>query len=975
MLRSLPLQLISLCLTLVVGRVAVGQTVIINEVSNGPAGAQEYMELLVVPDGPVTPCTPQSCLDLRGWMIDDNNGFHGSGGVAQGAARFSAHALWSCVPVGTIIVIYNAEDVNPAIPSIDATLGDGDCSILIPSSDLSYFEYTNTTPAAAPCDYPSGWGNDPAPNWSNLALANTGDCVHIADAAGCMVFSLCYGNVSQNASVHFPGNGGDRVWYFTNGDPFSAGAWVQGCAGDIAVCGSDDQTPGTANDAANAAWMATFNNGCVPPQQQQPLIASTTSTAGCGCDGTATASASGSSTPYAFLWFASTWAPLGQSTEEITDLCGGTYHVIVTSASGCKDTATVVVSEDTPVHAGTDSPVALCSGDAPIDLFEALAGIPQTGGTWSPTLPGSNILDPATDAPGAYTYTVNGSGACPNDEAVVQVDIDSAPDLMVIVTDVSCFGLSDGSVHTSVDPPGNYAFEWSGGLSDASSHDGLPAGEWTVEVSGPEGCSASATAVITGPEDLVLTTTSTPEFCGSLDGSACVTIQGGAAPYGIQWDDADAQTDDCAADLAADMYSVTVTDANGCAVNAPVEVMQTGGDFTVTHAVQDVLCAGDATGSVALTIDPPGEYVVGWIGPDGYTAAGDAIVALEAGNYNYDVQDPSGCGVSSMALVGEPDPLTVSAFGTSTSCAGICDGIITPAVSGGTAPWQLTLDDEPLPTGPTDGRCAGSYIITAVDAAGCELVTEVIVEEGTGSVVPVITPAGPLCANDGALVLTATPVGGSWNGPGVLNAVTGVFDPAAANAGTHLVTYTLGSDCGGSASSVILINATPVARFISPLEQGGPVIDNSSHADHIRWWLNDADMGTGPQLVLPASEEGTSLSICLAASSDAGCSDTTCGIISTPSSLFVHVPDAFSPNGDGINDLFHMTISGPPLKTFTFDIYDRWGKAIFTTTDPSVAWEGNADGHEIPIGVYNWRVNLATAKEDRVMLGHVTLVR
>lgn len=244
MLRLLPLSVLPFPCLLSFS-VAVGQTVIIQEVSNGPAGSMEYVELLVVPDTPADPCIPATCLDLRGWMIDDNNGYHGSNGVAQGAARFSDHLLWSCVPVGTLITIYNAEDPNPALPPDDVDLSDGDCSIVIPSSDPSLLTYTNSTPAPVPCDDPGGWGTDPTPNWqSNLAMANSGDCMRVCDPAGCLVFAFCFGSAATNATVHFPSNGGDLVWYFNDGDPTDVANWVQGCAGDLAACGADDQSPG-----------------------------------------------------------------------------------------------------------------------------------------------------------------------------------------------------------------------------------------------------------------------------------------------------------------------------------------------------------------------------------------------------------------------------------------------------------------------------------------------------------------------------------------------------------------------------------------------------------------------------------------------------------------------------------------------------------------------------------------------------------
>ena len=89
------------------------QTLIINEISQGSSGVQEYVEFLVVPDPSQTiSCTEVlPCLDLRGWIFDDNNGYFtglgGGFGIAAGACRFSLDPFWACIPVGTIITIYN----------------------------------------------------------------------------------------------------------------------------------------------------------------------------------------------------------------------------------------------------------------------------------------------------------------------------------------------------------------------------------------------------------------------------------------------------------------------------------------------------------------------------------------------------------------------------------------------------------------------------------------------------------------------------------------------------------------------------------------------------------------------------------------------------------------------------------------------------------------------------------------------------
>ena len=121
---------------------AYSQTLIMNEVSNGPSGNQEYVEFIVIDTIVAYNCnslTPP-CIDIRGWIFDDNSGYHGTGGIAAGAVRFSFNPLWACVPLGTIILIYNDADANPNIPANDISLSDGNCTIIAPISNINLFD-------------------------------------------------------------------------------------------------------------------------------------------------------------------------------------------------------------------------------------------------------------------------------------------------------------------------------------------------------------------------------------------------------------------------------------------------------------------------------------------------------------------------------------------------------------------------------------------------------------------------------------------------------------------------------------------------------------------------------------------------------------------------------------------------------------------------------------------------------------------
>jgi gliding motility-associated-like protein len=89
----------------------------------------------------------------------------------------------------------------------------------------------------------------------------------------------------------------------------------------------------------------------------------------------------------------------------------------------------------------------------------------------------------------------------------------------------------------------------------------------------------------------------------------------------------------------------------------------------------------------------------------------------------------------------------------------------------------------------------------------------------------------------------------------------------------------------------------------------------------------------------------------------------------------VHLPNAFTPDGDGVNDAF-MAVSGSRLTSFELQVFNRWGEVIWTATDPALGWDGQVDGTPAPDGVYVTRLAYRTEdRKDRVVFGHVVLLR
>lgn len=225
-------------------------TLIMNEISNGASGAKEYFEMLVVG----TACTE---VNIQGLIFDDNNGDWGGAGIASGHYRFTTDPQWGCVPTGTIIVVYNDGDANASLPADDETDANSDNVFVLPISSTYVEACTgdpNTGSAAynvGGCTYSSGGA------WSALGMANSGDVGQTRDAAGNFVHGIGYGGTAAPAGgVDFgaSGGGGDAFIFdnaidddYTDPNNFSFGAVAS------------TESPGAANSAANATYIASFD--------------------------------------------------------------------------------------------------------------------------------------------------------------------------------------------------------------------------------------------------------------------------------------------------------------------------------------------------------------------------------------------------------------------------------------------------------------------------------------------------------------------------------------------------------------------------------------------------------------------------------------------------------------------------------------------------------------------------------------------
>lgn len=199
------------------------------------------------------------------------------------------------------------------------------------------------------------------------------------------------------------------------------------------------------------------------------------------------------------------------------------------------------------------------------------------------------------------------------------------------------------------------------------------------------------------------------------------------------------------------------------------------------------------------------------------------------------------------------------------------------------------------------------------------------------------------------------------------------------NSTQYNVTLIATSDngCRDTITKVVTIQPPPVAdfTFTPPAVQIGQSISFTDQSyDDIGLWLwsfGDADTAW-QQHVQHAWTSTGYFQVCLEVTDMYGCKDSVCKevIVNMPPQL----PNAFSPNGDGVNDVLYVL--GGPFKELEFKIYNNWGHVIFVSNDQSKGWDGTRDGVLQPIGVYVYTIYAVTLDNNRYELkGDVSLLR
>lgn len=279
-----------------------------------------------------------------------------------------------------------------------------------------------------------------------------------------------------------------------------------------------------------------------------------------GDNGSASSAASGGTGPYAY-----SWAPAGGNSPSAINLTAGIYTVSVTDACGGVASTTVTINQPTPLAISA----SVTSNNTCYGQFNGAATSQLSGGTkpyiynWLPT--GGHGSSISNVAAGTYTVTVYDSCGA---SATATTTITQPAQLKIsatTLTNIACYGQNTGSATTSaIGGISPYEYFWSNGSSNTTVS-GLPAGNYTVEVTDQNGCTSSTISVVTQPNAITVTAHLRNDN-GNGSGAIWLDVNGGVSPYAYLWTPGGSIADSLTG-IGAGNYCCTITDNNGCIDN------------------------------------------------------------------------------------------------------------------------------------------------------------------------------------------------------------------------------------------------------------------------------------------------------------------------------------------------------------------------------------------------------------------------
>ncbi|MDX2002456.1 MAG: gliding motility-associated C-terminal domain-containing protein [Chitinophagales bacterium] len=767
--------------------------------------------------------------------------------------------------------------------------------------------------------------------------------------------------------------------------------------------------------------QATDANGCMgdttlnvtgPPQIAiTPSVVSNYNGQPISCygaaDGEIAVSATGGTGGFSYQWDA---AAGGQTTANATNLQAGSYNVTVSDANSCTVSGNIIITQ--PALLVASAIVSSNYNGRDISCFGAADGAITanvTGGTAGYTFAWSNTQSSQTAgnlSVGNYSVSVTDANGCTANSSISltqpnPVSVGASVTSNYNGQQVRCFGANDGTAAAlATGGTGAYTYQWSPGNISGANASGLSANVvYTVLATDQNGCTAQNTLQLTGPTSVTATAAVVSNYNGrdiscfnANDGAASVAGSGGTPPYTFQWDpSAGGVINTVAGALRDGTYNVSVTDANNCravtsvTLTHPPQILPTASVLT-NYNGYNVSCFGRRDGRATVSTVNGGTAPYQYLWDINAGGAQTQIASgLAAGNYDVTITDINNCSSTARVSLTEPQELLLASTTTPIVCHGLQNATIKAESQGGvpvyTYSWSSNAGignvDIANHLGP------GTYDVTVTDANNCTASkSESITEPDPINIS--LDRKNPTCYQGSDGNVSASVIGGvpsyeyQWNNGAW--ATDGSAQGLAS--GKYVLVMRDANGCTVS-DSLELVDPLPITLNVTPEQDtiiyGNEVQLTSEYGTTVpgpityQWQPTYALSCTDcpDPIANPLFTTEYTLSI-----ADAnGCKTEKTVLVYIDEELRpFYVPNAFTPNSNGINDKFLVYASG--VKEMELKVYDRWGELVFQSSDINSGWDGTYKGEPLTPNtfVYTAKVVYLDGKEKSAK-GSVTLLR
>lgn len=904
-----------------------------------------------------------------------------------------------------------AANVNTITPSASATGGTLTCAItstVLTGGPLSGVTYSWTGPGIV--------GSNTVANIT-ASVVGTYSLITTSTTNGCSSSSVAIATVTNNLTTPTVTAGSSQTITCAAPTVSLTGSATSGSNYNW----SSGSTTNTTTVGGAGIYTLTATNpitGCSSSSTVQVVPSAGTPTGTLGtvtnsitCTNTiVTVSITSTTTPISILW--SGPGIIGATNTPSTTVSqGGTYTVTLTNTSNsCSQSFPVVVPTNT-------APVVASASTAPNASITcntnsvALSATP-TGANYSYSWSGPNIIsggntaNPVAGASGNYSVIVtNTITGCSNasGSAVTFVPTSTlAPTLSLSAPSLTTTcGNPTTSVSVSSNSNPNTTYTWTapatGNINNPNISNPIIGGTgiFSVAVTNTVNGCISVVGTVTLVPDVNLPTFNLSANTATITctvTSPTVTLTSTTSPVTYSWSPSPSSgaSSANATFTATGNYTCTITNtSNGCSTSAAQVAVGINTTVPIVSAINGVSLTCSTTQQTLTSNANPANCTYTWTGSGIVGSTNNSSVIVNAaGVYSLSVTNPlNGCVNNSVtASVGTnttAPTLSVSTTNTVLTCAATTSTL--SAASAGNAISWITPSGT-ISNATVIATTAGDYTATVIDAInGCttqqtiSIVSNIVppnADAGAATVMPCNSPTVNLLGT----TTTTDAVSYSWAGPnsGSVFANGNTNNPTVGSTGTYTLTVTnLSTGC--TATSTVDVSTDNVTAGFDADPTFGEIplsvnfTNTSLGAINYNWNFGNGSTSTATNPSTVFNNAGT-FTVMLVASS-ANCSDTITKTIIAEEGFTVEVPNVFTPNGDGANDLFHIKTTG--VKSAEGYIYNRWGQLLYSWDALRSSWDGKAaNGENCPDATYYYLIKLIDKKDkEHLAPGYVLIAR